>query len=267
MTATAEAPSMRPPRHQQQQQQQQLQDELHGRSGIGDSGLDGASTTSASAGAGDRGAHGHASGGDCRPLPPRIRRATKMTRRIQNLYGDADAGGSIACRHCSKRIVVGSAMRRVKRTGRCWHDECYAQASGGGRLPPKILAVRTLTKRTRKLFGTGDDRSVLCQMCGADIKIGQKMRRATGTGMCWHEQCYRLTWWESLRRAAAPARRPYKISNTKWKRMLSDCLKCAGSRLCDEHRRMEAEYRVPRDAGEDAGAAAETAAAAAAAAG
>lgn len=255
MTATAEAPSMRPPRHQQHQQQQQLQDELHGRTSTGGSGLDGA-------GAGDRGAHGHASGGDCRPLPPRIRRATKMTRRIQNLYGDADAGGSIACRHCSKRIVVGSAMRRVKRTGRCWHDECYAQASGGGRLPPKILAVRTLTKRTRKLFGAGDDRSVLCQMCGADIKIGQKMRRATGTGMCWHEQCYRLTWWESLRRAAAPARRPYKISNTKWKRMLSDCLKCAGSRLCDEHRRMEAEYRVPRDA--DAGAAAETAAPAAA---
>ena len=188
-------------------------------------------------------------GEECLSTPPRIQRATKMTHRIQNTYGDAEAGGRIMCRLCSKRITIGSAMRRVKRTGQCWHEACYVQAGRGGRMPPKIRSISTLTKRVRKLFGRGDDGSVLCQMCGTEIEIGARMRRATGTGMCWHEQCYRMTWRECLRRAAAPSRPAYKISNAQWKRMRSECLKCAGSRLCAEHRRLEAECRVPREAG------------------
>ena len=179
-------------------------------------------------------------------LPPRIRRSTKMTRRIQNSYGETETDGRIMCRYCSKRIVLGSAMRRVKRTGMCWHEECYMQAGRGGRLPPKIRTVRTMTKRIKKLYGGGDDHSVLCQMCGTEVEIGMKMRRACRTGMCWHEQCYRMTWGQCMRRAVAPRRPAYRISNAKWKRMLSDCLKCAGSRLCDYHREMEAMYRVPR---------------------
>ena len=179
--------------------------------------------------------------------PPRIRNATKMTRRIQNTYGDPKADGRIMCRQCSERIVVGSAMRRVKRTGMCWHDECYMQAARGGRIPPKIRSVRVMSRRIKKLFGGGDDHSVLCQMCGTEVEIGMKMRRATGTRMCWHEQCYRMTWGECMRRAAAPRRPAYQISNSKWKRMLSECLECAGSRLCEYHRGIEAKYRVPCD--------------------
>ena len=194
-------------------------------------------------------------GEECLSTPPRIKRATKMTHRIQNTYGDAEAGGRIMCRLCSKRITIGSAMRRVKRTGQCWHEACYVQAGRGGRMPPKIRSIATLTKRIRKLFGRGDDGSVLCQMCGTEIEIGTRMRRATGTGMCWHEQCYRMTWRECLRRAAAPSRPAYKISNAKWKRMRSECLKCAGSRLCADHRRLEAECRVPCEAGAAAAAA------------
>ena len=198
-----------------------------------------------------RRAEGREGGG--RPIPPRIRRATTMTRRIQNLYGDANAGGLVSCLHCSRRIDLGSAMRRVKRTGRCWHDECYALAGNGGRLPPKIRSVRTMTKRTRKLWGSGDDHSVLCQLCGAEIEIGMQMRRDVGTSLCWHEQCYRLTWFDGQRSAAAPARPAYKISNAKWKRMRSECMQCVGSLLCEKHRRIEAEMRVPRDAAGTAG--------------
>ena len=189
---------------------------------------------------------------ECRAAPPRIKHSTKMTRRIQNLYGDADADKRIMCRQCSGRIAVGSAMRRVKRTGKCWHEECYMQARRGGLIPPKIRSVRTMTKRIKKLYGGGDDHSVLCQMCGVEIEIGARMRRDLGTRMCWHEQCYRMTWSESMHRAAAPPRPAYKISDAKWKRMRSDCMQCVGSRVCDRHRRIEAEFRVPRDQGDAA---------------
>ena len=184
-------------------------------------------------------------GADDQSLPPRIHRSTKMTRRIRNLYGDAD--GRIECRSCSEAIKVGSMMRRVKRSGQCWHEQCYMQAVHAGRLPPKIPSTRIMTERTRKLYGGGDDGSVLCQMCGGEIEIGTRLRRASRTRLCWHEQCYRLTWTECMHRALRPARPACRISNAKWARMKSECMKCAGSRLCDYHRRIEAEFRVPRN--------------------
>ena len=199
-------------------------------------------------------------GADDQSLPPRIHRSTKMTRRIRNLYGDAD--GRISCRSCSEAIKVGSMIRRVKRSGECWHEQCYMQAMNAGRLPPKIRFTRVMTARTRKLFGGGDDGSVLCQMCGGEIGIGMRLRRASGTRACWHEQCYRMTWTECLHRAAKPARPACGISEAKWRRMRSECMKCAGSRLCDYHRRMEAEMRVPRDGGGTEAATADAAASA-----
>ena len=246
-----------PPRSRRRQLPQQQQQAEH--VGRGDGGMRAPMDGAAGIGPADGGEcpgpatrDGGASGGEgeCRAAPPRIKRSTKMTRRIQNLYGDADADKRIMCRQCSGRIAVGSAMRRVKRTGRCWHEECYMQARRGGLIPPKIRSVRTMTKRIKKLYGGGDDHSVLCQMCGVEIEIGARLRRDLGTKMCWHEQCYRMTWSESMHRAVAPPRPAYKISDAKWKRMRSECMQCVGSRLCDYHRRIEAECRVPRDSGE-----------------
>lgn len=191
---------------------------------------------------------GRAAGGTDAPAPPRIRSATKMTHRIQNLYGDAEADRRILCMHCSRRIAIGSRMRRVKRTGRCWHEECYGRAGHGGRLPPKIRARTTMTRRIKKLFGGGDDHSVLCQMCRVEIGIGTAMRRPIGSRMCWHDTCYRMTWGGcgKARAAPAPSRDAYIVSNVKWKKMLSNCLKCVGSRLCDHHGHVEKMYRVPK---------------------
>ena len=189
------------------------------------------------------------------PLPPRIRRTTKMTHRIQNLYGDAAADRRIMCQHCSRRIEIGSKMRRVRRTGNCWHEVCYSQAGQGGLLPPKIHVRRTMTRRIKKMFGRGDDHSVLCQMCGVEIEVGVAMRRAPNTRMCWHDTCYGMTWGGGGKKqgALAPPREAYIVSNTAWRRMLSACFKCAGSRLCDHHRHVEQRYRVPRKAGGGAG--------------
>lgn len=200
---------------------------------------------------------GRAADGTDAPAPPRIRHATKMTHRIQNLYGDAAADRRILCMHCSRRIVIGSRMRRVKRTGKCWHEECYGRAGHGGRLPPKIRARTTMTRRIKKLFGSGDDHSVLCQMCRVEVEIGSAMRRPIGSRMCWHDTCYRMTWGGcgKARTAPAPSRDAYVVSNVKWKRMLSACLECVGSRLCDHHRHVEKRYRVPK---KPRGAAAET---------
>lgn len=188
--------------------------------------------------------------GDPQATPPRIYRATKMTRRIANLYGDDGVGfdsGLIACRHCRQDIPIGSKMYRVKRTGKCWHEECYKTFRRGGHIPPKMRSTCILTDRRRKLFGDGDDKSVLCQMCGSEIKVGMRMRRADNTGMCWHDQCYRMVWCDGMRRPKPPARSAYKISNVKWARMRSACMQCVGSHVCDEHRRIAAKYRVPRD--------------------
>lgn len=184
---------------------------------------------------------------DPHATPPRIYRATKMTRRVANLYGDGENGGLVACRHCRQDIQIGSKMYRVKRTGKCWHEECYMKFKHGGHMPPKMRSTDILTARREKLFGDGDDKSVLCQMCGSKIKVGMRMRRVENTGMCWHDQCYRMVWCDGMGRRAPPARAAYKISNAKWNRMRSACMLCVGSHVCDEHRRIAAECRVPRD--------------------
>lgn len=221
-------------RHQQQQLQRQPQrDGMHGGNGGG----------------------GGGSGSGAMSAPPRIRKATRMTRRIQNAYGDAAADGRISCLHCSQRIALGSPIRRVKRTGRCWHDDCYRHAGRGGLVPPKMRSIRRMTRRIKKVHGCGDDHSVLCQMCGREIAIGMEMRRATGTGMCWHEQCYQLAHGGGAARPRTRPRPAYALSNAKWKRMLSECMECAGSLLCDKHRRIEAELRVPLNQGAVDGAA------------
>ena len=176
-----------------------------------------------------------------RAVPPSIRRATKMSRKIRRAYGGPD--GKISCRYCSKDIALGDAMRRIRRTGKCWHDACYAEAGRGGLIPPKVDEITTMTKRIRKLHGTGDDCSVRCQMCGKQIDIGMPMRRPKRSSACWHDGCYRLTWGMQTRSAGRP---PYIVSNSKWLRMKKECMKCAGSKLCDHHRHIERTYRIPR---------------------
>ena len=101
------------------------------------------------------------------------------------------------------------------------------------------------------MHGGGDGHSVPCQLCGREIELGTDLRRAIGTEMCWHESCYQLTHGDGSARPRTIPRPAYALSDAKWKRMRSECLECVGSLLCDKHRRIEAELRVPRTSGND----------------